>query len=960
VSSHILHFQPESRTESPVVPLPVVAAPRAIPLSAILLIAAAVHFPLMLMQLPINSYDANYHIFFAAHYAQHWFNPWNTKWYAGFSQTMYPPLPQQWTALFSHVIGLNLAYMLVQFIAILLLPVGMYRFAKLWVTERAASYAALGSVFIGALSFLVYEAGQLSTTASIVLYLNALPYLYHWIRRGSTKSLLKGLAVGAAAAASHHITLIFGSLIFAVPVIWLAIEDAKDETVDTETSAGAVLVRAAVFAVGAAVVIGVVLFPFFTAVLHNPVKQAPIAHQSRLNYLLNPLWGMNYFVVPYGAMILALPWIFYYGASRRRLRPLFLGFLAVFILSLGGTTPLPRLLLGRVYEILTYERFTIWGCAMALPIVGLIAENIVDRYRRRGMAFLAICAVATCALAVSWTTFHPIAYETSFNVDPVVNFLNRENHGQFRYMTLGFGQQMSRVNTLANAETVDGDYNSARLLPELTRYGGAQLNSAKYFGSDGMNSLLAIMKHADEYGLRFIFVRDRWYEPLLAFAGWRPTEEYDNGLITLWSRDDVPPAKPIVVDPQAVPSKFEGIMWGILPIGSSIVAILLIILLPETEPALGRLTPATVSGKVFGTVCAVFLLGAVAFGFVSTSGADSKRNPADDAVRKLLAGVQSRNYNAAYELLADKSAVDRQQFVYDISGDQNDLLMYANLDKYETEVTHQDDKAATIRAALTWTTAVGPFHETREFSAVNEDGKWLVNWPQSQAKHVPPQVIPLNFLRWEVIRRGPQDDWGTSDVDAPRVRIIDMNASEYNGSAVVVGEIENEDTVPAFVGVEATLIGADGKTLDDESSFDKISHTLLPKQVSPFRIDFPGVPLKSVKNIRMRTGSMLIAASADPNIGVANQRITTNATGQKVLMADLMNEGGRPINVPHVIVTAYDNNGKPVWVTDAYVPHALLPGISQPVSVELRSDLPPSVNNYRVTANYFLTRQMAE
>jgi len=50
-----------------------------------------VHAPLLLMKLPLKSYDTNFHIFFASHYAHHWFDPWNPKWYAGFSQTTYPP-----------------------------------------------------------------------------------------------------------------------------------------------------------------------------------------------------------------------------------------------------------------------------------------------------------------------------------------------------------------------------------------------------------------------------------------------------------------------------------------------------------------------------------------------------------------------------------------------------------------------------------------------------------------------------------------------------------------------------------------------------------------------------------------------------------------------------------------------------------------------------------------------------
>jgi uncharacterized membrane protein len=170
--------------------------------------AVAVHLPLLLMKLPLKSYDTNFHIFFASHYVHHWFNPWNPKWYAGFSQATYPPLPQQWTAMLSHIFGLDLAYMVVQLIAILLLVVGVYRFAKLWVSPRAASFAALAAVFLGSESFLVYNAGQLGTTSAAPIYLNALPFLYEWIRYGRWKSCIKALVLFAAAAAAHHATLL--------------------------------------------------------------------------------------------------------------------------------------------------------------------------------------------------------------------------------------------------------------------------------------------------------------------------------------------------------------------------------------------------------------------------------------------------------------------------------------------------------------------------------------------------------------------------------------------------------------------------------------------------------------------------------------------------------------------------------------------------------------------------------
>ena len=45
---------------------------RAIPLYAIVLLALAIHGPLLFMQVQANSFDTNFHIFFASHYAHHW------------------------------------------------------------------------------------------------------------------------------------------------------------------------------------------------------------------------------------------------------------------------------------------------------------------------------------------------------------------------------------------------------------------------------------------------------------------------------------------------------------------------------------------------------------------------------------------------------------------------------------------------------------------------------------------------------------------------------------------------------------------------------------------------------------------------------------------------------------------------------------------------------------------------
>jgi hypothetical protein len=541
-------------------------------------VAFLVHAPLLIMKWPLHTYDANFHIFFASHYVNHWFDPWNPKWYAGFSQTTYPPLPQQWVALISHITGLDLAYMTVQFASILLLGVGAYRFSRLWVDRRAASFAGLIGVLLSSEAFLVYNAGQLSTTVAAPLYLNALPYLYEWVRHGRWRGFFKGAVLSVAAAAAHHATLLFGSFLFALPVFALAFFDRQD---GPRVTTSGFAVRTIVIALFVGIAIAIVLLPFWIALIHYPVTQMPIPHPSRANYVLSPEWAINYFVVPYGAIILALPFIFLRGSAVVRLRPLLLGFWVAFLLGLGSTTPVGKVLLGRAFEVITMERFSYWATLLALPFLGLLAKELIDRYRSTAIIGLTVAVGLSFSLAAGWTTYHPTD-SNDFDVDTIATWLNRDGHDRYRYVTLGFGNKIARLAMLTDASSVDGEWNSGRMLPELTSHGGGALTSSKFFGESGMDALNAMLHHSDRYGLKWVFTHDAYYEPLLVFAGWRRVEDLENHTITIWGKEDVPPATPLNA-PQ-MPPEWQGLLWGTLPIGSSFLAIALA-LIPDRKKA---------------------------------------------------------------------------------------------------------------------------------------------------------------------------------------------------------------------------------------------------------------------------------------------------------------------------------------------------------------------------------------
>jgi hypothetical protein len=366
-----------------------------------------------------------------------------------------------------------------------------------------------------------------------------------------------------------------------------------------------------------------------------------------------------------------------------------------------------------------------------------------------------------------------------------------------------------------------------------------------------------------------------------------------------------------------------------------------------------------------GLLMVIVTLLLLAVGYATSGGGTtSNADTPEAAVRSLYGRVRARDFSGAFRYVASVSNTDERTFAKDIGGSDGSLRTFSSLQDVQTTVKHENDNEAVVQAKTHWSSAVGGLYDTRDLHVVREDGQWKVIWPADKTQSPPPQVMAVNFLRWDIIHRGPGDDWGAQDVAAPNAQIISMNALQHdlgNGmqGVMIVGEIENKDTVPAFVSVNATLIGKNGEVLGEESSFDKISHTLLPKEVSPYRIDFPGVKLSDVKKVTMQPNALLVPASADPVIAVLHQRIETDARGHKLLKGELVNQSGETVNIPHVIATYYDDSGKVIWVSDGYVDHALEPQVPEPFAVDVRDDVGPNPK-FRVTVNqYSIDRQGA-
>jgi hypothetical protein len=371
--------------------------------------------------------------------------------------------------------------------------------------------------------------------------------------------------------------------------------------------------------------------------------------------------------------------------------------------------------------------------------------------------------------------------------------------------------------------------------------------------------------------------------------------------------------------------------------------ILPIVLLVATVALIAiALTTANATGKTVGIAA-----GSAFYGLTP------KPSTPDQALSNLLLDAKRRNWDQAFSSVSNAQPGDKQSFIQDWTGSYGSLRAFSALEGYDIRPLHITNDEALMRVRLHWTTPVGPIEDVRDFHLAREGDIWKTVWPKSQPVSVPSQVIPVTYLRWDLVSGGGDDEWGAKNIDAPHVRIVSMNPLDFAEGAVVLGEVVNEDTIPAFVNVTATLVDASGNPIDEETSFDKIDHVLLPKQVTPYRIDFPKVNLKNVKNVRMAVKATLVPASADPVIGVMNQKVDADYQGKAVLRGDLFNESGQTVNIPHVIASLYDNNGKVLWVADGYVERALLPQTSAPFAIEIPKNMATKVQNFHVVVNQY-------
>ncbi|CAL2064725.1 hypothetical protein [Tenacibaculum sp. 190524A05c] len=918
-----------------------------------------------------TTYDALIHLFFAGHYAEGWFEHWSYKWYTGFSVMGYPPLVHQSIGALSLIGGLKFGLFTVAIIASILFVTGVYRYSLLITASRkAAGYASVLAVFSSSFVETLHIFGQLPSIMGISILMHALPEIYSWLKTGNYKYFFTSLSLISVTVTSHHVTPIFGMVFFILPLVGMVIMDIAREQVDSYKDIrlklflqvfGKTFKRNVTFVFLVLILIVSCILPYWINSKRNPITQVPIPHGSRDNFLEVLSSGLVFFLIPWGVLLFLIPYFTYRYFSKRYL---FFGlcFSMLVILGTGGTTPIPKTLLGdNAFNILTLDRFTLWASIMSLPLFGEFAYRFVEGdlkvliqrkfgtvYHRLIAGFLAAFFLTFTIFTLSLGYFRP-SQPQKINMLPIVNFLSQDQHDQWRYLTLGFGDQMAWLSAQTNATTVDGNYHSARRLPELTTRPIERLENSKFKGVAGIGSLQQFLTVPEKYNLKYIFSNDKFYDPILYFCGWQRLPQLENGIM-VWERLNIPPLSSIL--PRDEVNKWENILWGIIPFLTVIVAFIFNIIpifrnglrmKSKVQPEYLKFkndytkfsNPILRISHIWSAIVIIVMIYGVYLFYIKN---DSQRSP-KNVITAYYNALDFKEFKAAHSLLDPRSEMSIDQYMLEISVTDGLLSSYAKLDALESKILKRTDSLAIMEVKTNWITPLEKINKVEYKTLVKLKGKWFLVPEDKEADLPPDQLYSKNKTGYfnQGRKRITTEQTHHEDVlKQPVVEIVTAKLVKYNESYAIIGEIQNIDNTPADIILKGTLYNDDNKQLATYNAKHLVKHKLMPKEVSSFRINFEGIAWSKTKDSipkkfdpdaftpieleEQPTKFNLQLAANVSNSDLFKDHVLSNLNlEENGLNGTIFNSGLQEITVPQLFFSYYTKNKELAWVDHLYL-----------------------------------------
>ena len=502
-------------------------------------------------------------------------------------------------------------------------------------------------------------------------------------------------------------------------------------------------------------------------------------------------------------------------------------------------------------------------------------------------------------------------------------------------LTLGFGDQMAWLSANSLAATVDGNYHSARRLPELTTRPVERLENAKFSGQDGLASLNDFLTYSEKYSLKYIFSNDRYYDPLLYYTGWSRTIRLENGIM-VWEKGNISTIKPVV------PKEVKPILkkaWGIFPVSSLCVAFLLTFFYLkryktkdyfDTVPAINHHYPKAViySSSLFPVV---FFSGFMLIQVYELLLVREQKDP-KTTVLNYYNHLDFQRFENAFHFFKPSPTYPLEQYLLEKSVNDGGLLpSYAKLDSIDVRDIRHNTDSAFLGVYTRWRTSMGYREKTDSMQLVKQGDKWFII-PSSFVPEIPDeQVRTYTYTLFKkqgkrVISSFPtvKDD----KVKKPFVTFKQAHLIRDGKRNFIAGEILNADDIPVNIALKAA-VHFKNDTVKIYYPGTAFQYNLSPKASTFFQVDLDSTALMD----SLKISSIELFAETDVSEkgyihGGAPGYSVQQLPGEEMLInASMYNEMTTEINIPGLLIAEKDSTGNILQTQLVLHPSALRSGL---------------------------------
>jgi hypothetical protein len=308
-------------------------------------------------------------------------------------------------------------------------------------------------------------------------------------------------------------------------------------------------------------------------------------------------------------------------------------------------------------------------------------------------------------------------------------------------------------------------------------------------------------------------------------------------------------------------------------------------------------------------------------------------------------------FSSAYRRLDPEARPSLDQYLLERSVDDGLVASYGKLAQIDTTLLERTGDHARVEVRLSYVTSLSEHRQVVVHDLVRRDGRWWLSPVVSDPSVPPDQLVrrpAVTFLS-QGRRRVTTGTTAYADIlDRPEVVTQSARLVRVDGRWVVIGEVFNTDVDPADVTITVQLLDARGRVLAQYNAAEIVLHKLLPKEGTPFRVEFEGIagaldvgdlaggafdpnavtPLEiddaDVASFAVYTKAVVTGRDLDRSLVAEDLSVETHADGTW-LTGQLRNDGTVEVTIPHLLLTYRDADGGLAWVDHVYLDQAVRP-----------------------------------